>query len=107
VREVKYKVYCLMNYENNSFGIDIVIAILDKGDPYLDGVKSLEQQINGVFIQSMETKEDEIQYFLSSYYNISIAPHYSNLDKICKVREVEFSDSDDDIIVKKYEDEDI
>jgi len=106
VREVKYKIYCLMNYENNSFGIDIVMAILDKGEPYLDFMKALELQMNDEFIEEMGKKEEEKQYFLSSYYNTSYSQQYSNMDKICKIREMSICDEDDeDIIVKKYEDD--
>jgi len=111
-----------MNYENNSFGLDILIVILAKGEPYKDNTEGFGDELGEDFLQLMTAKEKETEYFLSTYYNMSIFQQYTNLDKICQVKELyqdedgrsevkfkyEYGDDDNEsIIVKKYEDEDI
>ncbi len=55
-----------MNYEMNTFGMDVVFSITDKGEPVL---QSQESQMNEVFLQTMEKRKEETQYFLSEFYS--------------------------------------
>jgi hypothetical protein len=108
VRPIRYKVHYLMNYENNSFGIDMIISIVAKGEPFMVQHESKEDEINSEFLLNMTEKEKESEYFLNSYYSTSFIWEYTNLSRICKIKELAQdyeNDFDDTIIVKKYEDE--
>jgi len=97
-----------MNYENNSFGIDMIISIVAKGEPFMDQHESKEDEISSEFILNMTEKEKESEYFLNSYYSTSFLWEYTNLSRICKIKELAQdyeNDEEDAIIVKKYEDE--
>jgi len=55
-----------MNYEMNTFGMDVVFSITEKGEPYL---QSQETQMNEVFLQTMAKRKEETLYFLSEFYS--------------------------------------
>lgn len=91
-----------MNYENNTFGFDAIIAILGKGEPFFDFTLSRDQQLNENFLEAMTIKEKETHHFLCSFYNISATQQYTNITKICKVRELTQYD-EEEFLIKKYE----
>ena len=80
--------HILMNYETNTFGMDIVWSILSKEDPYLTQETNLFDKINEGFIQEMAGRENEADYFLSVFYNQSIQKRYTNINKICTIKEL-------------------
>ncbi len=98
-----------MNYETNTFGMDVMFALTAKGEPYLTRPSEHESTINENFIQTMSKKEEETDIFLSTYYGVNVEKRYSHYNKICRIKELKASDEaeiepDDEIIVKKDED---
>ena len=94
-----------MNYETNTFGMDVIFALKAKGEPYLVNPKYIDTKINDTFVQNMTKKEDEADRFLSEYYSSSVEKRYANYSKICKIKELDMRiQVEDDIIVKKDED---
>ncbi len=93
-----------MNYEHNSFGMDIILAITSKDEPCANGMKPLSG-VNEGFLDALHSKEQEGNYFLSSYYGVSLKPNTVDADRVCRVKEIlELEDEEEDeIIVKKYE----
>jgi len=104
VKDVKYQTNLLMNYETNTFGMDVMFALTAKGEPYMMDPKYRETTINETFVQNMSKKEEETDMFLSMYYDVNLEKRYSYYDKICQIKELEAKLEDDDIIVKKDED---
>jgi len=93
-----------MNYETNTFGMDIIIAIVEKGEPMLSSKRIQNQCIDESFRQMMSIQEKEASDFLSTFYNQFIQCHYTNLHKICTLKKISPQQDDDCIIVKKDED---
>ena len=96
-----------MNYETNTFGMDVMFALTAKGEPYLTRPSEDECTINENFIQNMSKKEEETDIFLSTYYGVNVERRYSLYSKICRIKELEAEaelEPDDEIIVKKDED---
>lgn len=80
--------HVLMNYEANTFGIDVIIAIISKSEPYLPKQENLTDKLNENFIRDMIAKESEAEYFLSAFYNETLQKRYTNMDKTCQVKEI-------------------
>lgn len=93
-----------MNYQSNTFGMDIIFAILAVDEESLAAQHRLNHEINQDFIQQRMDEEIEVESFLSQFYNQPISKIYTNFDRICTIREI-LLEEDDCIVVKKYEDE--
>jgi len=103
MRDITYQMHFLMNYETNTFGLDIIIAITSKSEPYFAKENIPLNLVSQSFVDFKADLESEASRFLIEYYQTMIQGRYQNMDKICTIRELDFED-DDDIIVKKYED---
>jgi len=68
-KEIQYNVTFLMNYETNTFGMDVLFSITGKGEPYLQNAPQQESPMNENFVQIMAKREEEAAYFLSEYYS--------------------------------------
>jgi len=94
-----------MNYETNTFGMDIIMAIVEKGEPVLGSNIIKSSSIDQSFRQMMSVYEKEASSFLSTFYNHYIQCYYTNLDKICTLKQLGPQQDDDCIIVKKCEED--
>jgi len=90
-----------MNYETNSFGMDVLYSITAKGEPYLKYPLHEEKHVNENFVQNMIKIEKETDQFLSEYYESNLEKRYCHFDKICRIKEVEVKQEEDDICVKE------
>jgi hypothetical protein len=108
VKDIQYQVNFLMNYETNSFGMDVLYSITAKGEPYLKYPVNEEKHVNENFVQNMIKIEDETEQFLSEYYESHVEKRYCYLDKICRVKELEVKlkreEQDDFCVKEKHED---
>jgi len=68
-KDIKYNVNFLMNYETNSFGMDVLFSITAQGELFLRNPGHQETQINELFLQGMTQKNKEAEHFLSEYYS--------------------------------------
>lgn len=108
-----------MNYETNTFGIDMVFCVSGVAEPYSD-VKSMSSlKLDADFVRNMVMQESQTHHFLSTFYDFYIQPKYTNLSKTCKIKDLELkqeyndfefddtddNDYDDEIIVKKNEED--
>ena len=100
MKDIQYQVDFLMNYETNSFGMDVLYSITAKGEPYLKYPLHEEKQVNESFVQDMIRIEGETGRFLSEYYESNVEKRYCELDKICRIKELEISLEENDICVK-------
>lgn len=80
--------HVLMNYETNTFGMDVILAIVSQNDPYLPKKDALVDQMNESFIKEMIARESEAEYLLSVFYNVSIQKKYTNKDRVCQIKEI-------------------
>lgn len=80
--------HVLMNYETNTFGMDVIIAIVSKDEPYLPKQENLTDKLNESFIREMIARESEAEYLLSAFYNETIQKRYTNMDKVCQIKEI-------------------
>jgi len=104
-KDVNYQISLLMNYETNTFGMDMIYALKAKGEPYLVNPKYVETTINETFLQKMCKREEEASHFLSMYYETDVERRYANYEKVCRIKELGPEHVDDEeIIVKKDED---
>jgi len=95
-----------MNYETNTFGMDVMLALVSKGEPYvLSKNEQMGQvaQVNENFLQSMIAQEEEQNKFLLEYYDFQKEQRFTNFHKVCKIRELNPPNNEEDIIVKKHE----
>ena len=58
-----------MNYETNTFGMDVLFSITGSGEVYQQKSPHQENPINKNFVQIMAKREEEAAYFLSEYYS--------------------------------------
>lgn len=94
-----------MNYETSTFGMDVIMAFISISEPYLLKEKASDP-INEDFLQTMTLKEQEVDYFLSEFYDLSVQKKYTNYHSICSIKEINQEEEyDETIIVKKYEEE--
>lgn len=84
-----FKSYLFMNYEDTVFGLDIVLAITGVGEPYLLPKQMLKQDLNINFVDLRSAQERECSYFATTFYEESVNQCYTNIYKICTIREIE------------------
>jgi len=85
-----------MNYQNNTYGTDLLLAITSLGEPYLDQKKHFQSELSESFIQTKINQEMEAQYLMSEYYDTNITSYYSNLYRVCTLRELDTNRSIED-----------
>lgn len=91
MKTVKIQVHILMTHENNEYGSFTFFVITDQGPPYLKPQEEQPLQINEEFMDIMLTREREAIDFLSTYYEHSGSLLYTNLHRVCRVKELEIS----------------
>ena len=77
-----------MNYETNTFGMDVIIAVVSKNEPYLPKQENLTAKLNESFIREMVVRETEAEYLLSTFYKETLQKKYTNMDKVCQIKEI-------------------
>lgn len=102
-KNMKFKSYFLMNYEDSVFGMDIIFAITAADEPYVMPKVKLNQELNNEFINLMSSQEGEIDYFVSNFYDQSIKRNYTNFHKTCMLKEIKYTSPNND--ESKAEDE--
>jgi hypothetical protein len=88
VKKVNLQVHFLPTYHHESFEITRVIAIVEKGAPFLEGVTPSPALISPEYWENQVQKEHDLQYFLGNFYNKAPAMRYTNINKICRIREL-------------------
>lgn len=94
-----------MNYETNTFGMDMILAVTGLGEPYIFPKNTLGLNFTEEFIECMTKRENEAEYLTSVYYNQFFWKNYTFMHKVCSIREL-VEAPEEQIIVKKCEDED-
>jgi len=95
VKNVKFQIHLLLRKESVGFTMDTIFTILSKNTPFFQE-KALDQQLNLEFLNLMNFKEIEMASFLSMFYQESPSLHYTNMDKICRIQEIDDTEDDDD-----------
>lgn len=94
-----------MNYETNAFGMDIIMAVISEEDPsiYFEKENPIHPKgsVSQGFLKNVMDKHQEKQYFLNTFYDISLPSYYPDEDKICRIKDL----SDESIQIKKIEEE--
>jgi len=85
MRDVTFNMYFPMNYETNTFGMDLIIAITSKSEPYFGKEKV---SVNQSFLDFKTGLETEACSFLIEYYQTLLQGKYKNQDKICIIKEL-------------------
>ena len=93
-----------MNYEVNALGMDLLFAICSTDEPYLYKKPEEITEVNSDFVNKMKSQEKEVVEFLSKYYDQAPQQKYSNLEKICKIKEIP-SDPENTETSMKFEDQ--
>lgn len=83
--------HVMMNYESNTFGMDVIIAIISQDEPYMlaENDENPVKKLNESFIQEMATRESEADYFLSIFYDQSVERRYTNINNVCHIKEID------------------
>ena len=74
-------------YEKGVPGFSVFAIIIAKQQPCIDVAKP-ESILSSSFVAIMSQKEEEMKEFLSKYYNTLPEQHYTNYDRICKIKEI-------------------
>lgn len=67
---------------------NIFATIVAKQKPFIDVSMHGGHQVNNDFVRLMSNKEEEMTNFLSLYYNKAPELIYTNLAKVCKIKEL-------------------
>lgn len=93
-----------MNYETNTFGIDVILTPTSLGEPFVQARNLSGFSINEEFIELMTQRETEADYFTSLYYDQSIRKNYTDIHQTCGIKELNIH-TEDFIVMMKCEDE--
>jgi len=89
MRTSQVQIYIEANYDNGKYEINTTFAVLNEDLPSKFMLeKQIEMSPSEDFIQLMCQKEEETDHFLKSFYTYSVHKKYSNMDKICKIKEI-------------------
>lgn len=88
-KNMKFKAYFLMNYEDTVFGMDLIIAITSAEEPYLLPKRTLSQEISPDFVELMSSHEKEMVDFVSGFYDQMIKQYYTGFFKTCLLKEIQ------------------
>jgi len=85
---VKVQAQFSMSYQNDRFESDLTFQIIDQETLYSFPDESLYHPINEKFMEAMKETEEQAKKFLEMYYQQSARSLYSNLHRICKIKEL-------------------
>lgn len=89
IKKIKMKVHYYMSYEKGVPGFVFVGAIVARQKPSMTIPKPLYGiNINPEFVDFMVKREKEQSQFLWEYYDLKTEQKYTNLHKVCKVKEI-------------------
>lgn len=85
-----------VNKEKQGLTTDIVFTLLSKNTPFFQE-KTSEHFLNVDFLTIMNFQENEMAFFLSYYYKESPSLRYTNMDKVCRIKEIDDDSDDEDL----------
>jgi len=88
MKKVKLRFHYHSSFEKELLGFNIFATIVAKQKPFIDVSMHADHQVNKDFVRLMSNKEEEMTNFLSLYYNKAPELIYTNLDKVCKIKEI-------------------
>jgi len=88
MKKVKLRVHYHTSYEKGVLSFHIFGTIIARQRPYLDLTKSIEDKMSVEFIRLMSNKEQEMAQFMTEYYDMVPEQRFTNLDRICLIKEV-------------------
>ena len=88
-RKALCQMYYFLNYENNSFGIDMLACFISTGEPYVYSTSHKNEYINTDFVEKMKSQEKEVVDFLVQYYGRKPEQKYINMERVCKIKEID------------------
>jgi len=92
VKPVKIQVHILMTHENTEYGSFTIFVITDQGQAYpRPKDEEIMGSVNPSFMNVMLARKQEATDFLSSYYSHTGSLLYTNLHRVCKIKELEIS----------------
>lgn len=87
---MQFKTYYYACYENGIPGFVFIGAVAGGKKPSLQAPRLIEGlRTNKEFIETMKGREKEKAEFLEKYYALKTEQKYTNLDKVCRIREIE------------------
>ena len=89
MKNAKGQAYFLPNYEDGKFGVDVIVTINEKEEPFLDYKMLLKPCMSNEFIKEMTEHEKALAKFLSAYYDTSFTKRYTNVGKVCTIKELD------------------
>jgi len=88
MKKVKLRFHYHSSFEKEMLCFNIFATIVAKQKPFIDVSMHAGHQVNKDFVRLMSNKEEEMSNFLSLYYNKAPELIYTNLDKVCKIKEL-------------------
>lgn len=85
MRDITFNMYFPMNYETNTFGMDLIIAVTSKSEPYFSKEKTA---MNQSFLNFRTELESEANDFLIEFYQTLLRGKYVNCERVCTIKEL-------------------
>jgi len=79
-------------FRNNAYDLHAIVVLLGKDKNIHKEAPDSERQFNKRFLKKMISKEKEANKFSQNYYNTTLNLPYTNMNKICQVKELEISE---------------
>jgi len=88
--KVKVEVQLMISLQNERLESDLLFRIVNyDGTPYELPQDSMNKQsIEEAFLEAMKEREREAKDFMQTYYNHTAQLLYSNLDRVCGIKEL-------------------
>jgi len=92
---VRYKGFYLPSYRNRVYTVYGICILLGKEDPV---VKAKEEicEFNQNFLKKIIKKEKQMNAFMKKFYDIKLNPPLMNDHKICKVRDLDIVNNEEE-----------
>jgi len=95
MKKIKVRINYNCSYDKGVLNFHVFITIVARQRPFIDSANFGDIKVSSDFVKAMSSKELEMTNFLSTYYGQTLEQRYTNLDKICKIKELkDFSDSE-------------
>lgn len=88
MKKIKLRVNYHSSYEKGILNFHVFATVIARQRPYLDLTKSVEDKMSTEFVRIMSNKEQEMAQFMSKYYDIVPEQRFTNIDRICLIKEI-------------------
>jgi len=103
MRRIRYKMFFLPSYRNKTYTVSSLVILLGKEKSIIKNEAEEVCEVNKTFLKKIIIKEKQMNKFMTKFYNKELTLPYLNRDKICKIRELDTVQNDEENCIQKEE----